>query len=154
MGSVHKGKAAAPTSLSWTHSRSRRFDLLYEWFVINGLSRSLINPVIKFNLRSMGSIYWESSDRFPEGRWRMFGSEAVLIIHLLPWPFSRSAWLAGRIAPFSLQLPLNYFFQPLLTPSPEASAIAFGSTRSFPLSWGHYNLGIKGDIFSWATQTI
>src|SRR4030042_4729173 len=75
-----KGKAAAPTSRSWTHSRSRRLDGLYEWFVINGLSRSLINPVIR--LSRMGSISTESSDGLPKGRGRMFGDEAVLVIDL------------------------------------------------------------------------
>ena len=58
------------------------FDLLSGWFVINGLSRSLVNPVVRLNLRSLGSIPTESSDWFSQGRGRMFGDDAVLVIDL------------------------------------------------------------------------
>jgi hypothetical protein len=71
-------------SLSWTHSRSRHFDLGSKRFVINGLSGSLINPVMRFGSqsRSEGSISAQGPDGFLKGGGGVFGNEAVLVLHL------------------------------------------------------------------------
>ena len=130
-------------------------DLLSEWFVMNGLSRSLVDPVIRLNLGSLGSTSTESSDRFPQGRGRMSGDEAVLIIHL-PRAIQE---LSDFHASFGIGssnlvrcLPQRYLPSFHQAHHPNPLQLSLTQCDLVPFHRGHFNSTVNGDISTLLTQ--